>query len=102
MDKKQDLIKRVIGLPGETIRIHDGSVTINGQVLEEPYIAQSPIYNGEWMIGEGQLFVLGDNRTASGDSRCSREEGCTGLVPLDAVIGTALLRVWPPGRFGWG
>ena len=90
MDESQDLIKRVIGLPGETISIHNGMVTVNGFALEEPYIAQSPIYNGEWTVGENQLFVLGDNRNDSKDSHQ------WGLLPFKNVIGKALLIYWPP------
>lgn len=90
MDESQDLIKRVIGLPGETISIHNGMVSINGDVLEESYIAQSPIYNGEWAVSEGQLFVLGDNRNDSKDSHQ------WGLLPIENVIGKALLIYWPP------
>lgn len=90
MDESQDLIKRVIGLPGETISIHNGMVSINGDVLKESYIAQSPIYNGEWTVSEGQLFVLGDNRNDSKDSHQ------WGLLPIENVIGKALLIYWPP------
>lgn len=90
MDQKQDLIKRVIGLPGETIEIRSGEVLINGAKLDEPYIAQSPVYNGTWTVGEGQLFVLGDNRNDSKDSHQ------WGLLPIENVIGKALLIYWPP------
>jgi signal peptidase I len=90
LDQSQDLIKRVIGLPGETVSIHDGKVLIDGRPLQEPYIAQSPIYNGEWTVGEGQLFVLGDNRNDSKDSHQ------WGLLPIENVIGKALLIYWPP------
>ena len=89
-DQTQDLIKRVIGLPGETISIHDGLVTVNGETLEEPYIAQPPIYNGTWTVGKDELFVLGDNRNDSKDSHQ------WGLLPLKNVIGKALIIYWPP------
>jgi len=84
-----DLIKRVIGLPGDTVKIFDGQVQINGQTLQEPYIAAAPIYNGEWQVPEGNLFVLGDNRNDSSDSHA------WGLLPIDNVIGKAILIYWP-------
>jgi signal peptidase I len=90
MDERQDLIKRVIGLPGETVRIQNGAVFINGKKLQEPYIAQPPAYSGEWTVGEDQLFVLGDNRNDSKDSHQ------WGLLPIKNVIGKALLIYWPP------
>lgn len=93
MDQKQDLIKRVVGLPGETISIRNNEVLVNGMKLEEPYIAQSPIYNGEWTVGEGQLFVLGDNRNDSKDSHQ------WGLLPVENIIGKALLIYWPPSEW---
>jgi signal peptidase I len=90
LDPKQDLIKRVVGLPGETISIRNNEVLVNGMKLQEPYIAQSPIYSGEWTVGEGQLFVLGDNRNDSKDSHQ------WGLLPVENIIGKALLIYWPP------
>jgi len=90
MDPRQDLIKRVIGLPGESISVQDGKVMINGIPLEEPYIAAPPIYNGTWEVPEGQLFVLGDNRNESKDSHE------WGLLPLENVVGRAILIYWPP------
>lgn len=90
IDQKQDLIKRVIGLPGETVTIRNSEVLINGEKLKETYIAQPPIYSGEWTVGEGQLFVLGDNRNDSKDSHQ------WGLLPIENVIGKALLIYWPP------
>ena len=84
-----DLIKRVIGRPGDKIRISDGAVQVNGQVLDEPYIAAAPIYNGEWDVPEGNLFVLGDNRNDSSDSHA------WGLLPIENVIGKAILIYWP-------
>jgi len=93
IDENQDLIKRVIGLPGETVSVHDGQVRIDGKVLNEPYIANPPIYNGEWTVSEGQLFVLGDNRNDSKDSHQ------WGLLPMDHVIGKALVIYWPPSEW---
>jgi len=84
-----DLIKRVIGLPGNTVRIFDGKVQINGETLQEPYIAAAPVYNGEWQVPEGNLFVLGDNRNDSSDSHA------WGLLPIENVIGKAILIYWP-------
>jgi signal peptidase I len=89
-DQRQDLIKRVIGLPGETISIKDRVVSVNGKPLTETYIADSPVYTGEWTVPEGNLFVLGDNRNDSKDSHQ------WGLLPIENVIGKALLIYWPP------
>jgi len=84
-----DLIKRVIGLPGDTVKIFNGKVQVNDQMLDEPYIAAAPIYNGEWNVPEGNLFVLGDNRNDSSDSHA------WGLLPIENVIGKAILIYWP-------
>ena len=84
-----DLIKRVIGLPGDTVKIFDGKVQVNGQQLNEPYIAAAPIYNGEWNVPGDNLFVLGDNRNDSSDSHA------WGLLPVENVIGKAILIYWP-------
>lgn len=89
----QALIKRVIGLPGETVKIGDGTVTIDGQKLQEPYIAQDPLYFGEWTVPQGYLFVLGDNRN---DSRDSHQWG---LLPLENVVGKSVLIYWPPSEW---
>lgn len=84
-----DLIKRVIGLPGDRVRISSGVVQVNDQTLDEPYIAAAPIYNGEWNVPEGNLFVLGDNRNDSSDSHAWN------FLPVDNVIGKAILIYWP-------
>ena len=89
-DESQDLIKRVIGLPGDTIHVSDGIVTINGTKLNEPYIAQNPLYSGEWIVPEGNLFVLGDNRN---DSRDSHQWG---MLPFENIIGKSVVIYWPP------
>jgi len=90
MNPEQELIKRVIGLPGDHIRVGEGTVTVNGQVLEEPYIAAAPAYFGEWDVPEGQLFVLGDNRNDSSDSHS------WGLLPAENIVGKAVVIYWPP------
>jgi signal peptidase I len=90
VNPSEDLIKRVIGLPGDIVKIQDGKVYINGLAVSEPYIAAAPEYYGEWVVPEGQLFVLGDNRN---DSLDSHEWG---VLPLENVIGKAVLIYWPP------
>lgn len=89
------LIKRVIGLPGETIEIRDGHVYINGQLLQEPYLQQLTYGNtGPHVISLGSVFVLGDNRGASNDSRSFGE------VRLSDIIGRAWFRYWPLHEIG--
>lgn len=85
----EDYIKRLIGLPGETVSIQDGVVTIDGLVLDEPYISAAPLYNGEWTVPEGSLFVLGDNRNSSSDSHS------WSFLPIENVLGKAVLVYWP-------
>jgi signal peptidase I len=91
VDPKQELIKRVIGLPGDRIVISNHQVSVNGHILNEPYIARAPDYNGEWLVPEHFLFVLGDNRNDSSDSHS------WGMLPMDNVVGKAVLIYWPPG-----
>ncbi len=90
VNPQEDLIKRVIGLPGETVSVHEGIVKVNGVALTEPYIASPPAYNGDWTVPEGELFVLGDNRN---DSRDSHQWN---FLPIENVIGKAVLIYWPP------
>ena len=85
-----DLIKRVIGIPGDEVRVADGHVIINGITLNEPYINAQPRYSGDWSVPDGYLFVLGDNRNDSSDSHA------WGLLPKQNVIGKAMLIYWPP------
>lgn len=91
----RDLVKRVIGLPGDTVVVDEGTVTVNGVELDEPY-AQLGGPQGEWTVPEGKLFVLGDNRSNSADSRSES----LGFVDLDNVVGRAVLKIWPLDRFG--
>jgi signal peptidase I len=84
-----DYIKRVIGLPGDTVSISGGIVFVNDQPLYEPYIADPPNYSGEWVVPPDEYFVLGDNRNNSSDSHL------WGFVPKDDIVGRALLIYWP-------
>jgi signal peptidase I len=94
LNPSRRFIKRVIGLPGNTITIRGGDVYIDGQVLDEPYLAATPRYDGEWVIGPDELFVLGDNRNNSSDSQN------WGPLPIEEIIGKAVLVYWPPSEAG--
>ena len=85
----EDYIKRVVGLPGETVEVTGGKVLINGIPLDEPYIAQDPTYTGTWEVPQDYLFVLGDNRNNSSDSHS------WGFLPIENVLGKAVLVYWP-------
>ncbi len=86
---KEDYIKRVIGLPGDSIVIRGNKVFVDNQEITEPYISAEPAYNGTWVVPEGNLFVLGDNRNQSSDSHS------WGYVPINLVVGKALIIYWP-------
>lgn len=87
------VIKRVIGLPGEIVEVREGQVFVDGEPLTEPYLAEPT--RGAMapaLVPEGHVFVLGDNRDASNDSRFF------GMVPYEEIIGHAWLRYWPVSR----
>ena len=88
-DDYEDYIKRIIGLPGDKIKIANGMVWINGSRIDESYIADPPDYSGEWTVPAGDLFVLGDNRNNSADSHA------WGFLPKGNVLGKALVIYWP-------
>lgn len=93
----RDLVKRIIGLPGETIEIRAGIVYIDGRPLVEPYLAGSEAPVGEMAplrIPDGSYFVMGDNRNHSQDSRV------IGPIPANLIVGRAMLTWWPYDRFG--
>jgi len=83
-------IKRVIGLPGDKIHIADGQVYVNNELLIEPYLNVTTSRGGDWTIPANSLFVMGDNRNNSSDSRS------WGMVPMENVIGKGLVIYWPP------
>jgi len=91
---EQEYIKRIIGLPGDEVKIVRGRVFVNGELLEEPYVAYPTSYQGNWKVPENQLFVLGDNRNNSSDSHN------WGMVPMENVIGKAIFIYWPPEEWG--
>ena len=90
------LIKRVIAVEGELIEIADNAVMIDGVAIDEPYLNGSVRMGdfGPLVVPDGHIFVMGDNRNASEDSRRF------GPVPVDDIIGRAFVRVWPPSRWG--
>jgi signal peptidase I len=104
----KDLIKRVVGLPGETVEARDGHVVINGQVLNEPYLDRDVETRGaicqidkpgcegqeKMVVPKDTYFVMGDNRANSRDSRF------IGAIPGSLIIGRAFVRVWPVTAFG--
>ena len=97
-----DYIKRIIGLPGEKVKIENGNVFINGSKLEEDYLSDDIVISGglylpkgkEVEIPENSLFVLGDNRSHSSDSRE------WGPISTGDIVGRAFLRYWPPKQVG--
>jgi signal peptidase I len=93
---QKDYIKRVIGVAGDRVEIRQGRVYVNGRPLTETYILPggSPAW-GPAVVAQGYLFVLGDNRGASTDSRSF------GMLPMSNVIGKAWLSFWPPWRLGF-
>jgi signal peptidase I len=93
-DQDQEYIKRIIGMPGDRVEIKNGEVYVNDRVLDEDYIAASPVYEDILDVPGDSLIVLGDNRNNSSDSHN------WGPVPLDYVIGKATFVYWPPTEWG--
>ena len=94
----EDFIKRVIGLPGETVELRNGKLYVDGRLIDEPYLTGKVDTRdyGPKTVPRDSLFVLGDNRLNSNDSRYG-----LGFVPKDKVVGEAFIIIWPPSRIGW-
>ena len=100
LNPRKNFIKRAIGLPGDEIRIEDKKVYINGKLLNEPYVVHRDTGNvgfprdqyGPIKVPSDSLFMMGDNRDSSDDSRY------WGFVPAENIVGEAFLRYWPPWR----
>jgi len=94
-EQEKDFIKRIVGLPGDEVEIHDGAVYVNETPLDEPYLDQPTADNvGPIRLTEDQYYVMGDNRGNSSDSRTY------GPLPADRVVGKAWLTYWPPNAIG--
>ena len=97
-DKDQkDFIKRVVGLPGDKLLVHGGKLWRNGARVEEAYLDQPIVYTwpefgGDYVVADGTIFVMGDNRNSSNDSHV------WGALPRQNLLGKAFCIFWPPGR----
>lgn len=92
------LIKRVVGLPGETVELHNQIISINGKALDEAYVKEPCRINrcadSAWILAENEYFMMGDNRNNSRDSRRF------GPVPLNKIVGQVVFRYWPLATVG--
>jgi signal peptidase I len=94
---EEDLIKRVVGVAGDEVEVRNGTLLVNGEDREEPYLNRNLPFNdsyGPTEVPEGHVFVMGDNRANSADSRVF------GPLPIENIEGEAFVRFWPPLRIG--
>jgi signal peptidase I len=94
---EEELIKRVVALPGDEVEVRNGTLLVNGEEQEEPYLNRGLPFNGSYGPTEvpgGEVFVMGDNRANSADSRVF------GPLPVENIEGEAFMRFWPPSRIG--
>ena len=98
----KDLIKRVVATEGETVTVREGDVFVDGERLDEPYLAQDNStesdvcnFSGRAVVPADHVFVMGDNRTNSRDSRCF------GPIDEDLIVGRAFVLIWPLSNFDW-
>jgi signal peptidase I len=106
-DENDHLVKRVIGLPGDTVACCNtlGQITINAAPVEEPYLSSpdqpASATRFKITVPARSLWVMGDNRNNSGDSRAHVDGPTKGFVPVSNVVGRAFVISWPIGRWGW-
>ena len=94
---EEDLIKRIVGVAGDEVEVRNGTLLVNGEDREEPYLNRNLPFNdsyGPSEVPEGHVFVMGDNRANSADSRVF------GPLPIENIEGEAFVRFWPPLRIG--
>src|ERR687894_528861 len=94
---EEDLIKRVVGVAGDEVEVRNGTLLVNGEARKEPYLNRNLPFNdsyGPSEVPEGHVFVMGDNRANSADSRVF------GPLPIENIEGEAFVRFWPPLRIG--
>jgi signal peptidase I len=94
---EEDLIKRIVAVAGDEIEVRNGTLLVNGEEQVEPYLNENPPFNGSYEqteVPEGNVFVMGDNRANSADSRVF------GPLPVENLEGEAFMRFWPPLRIG--
>jgi signal peptidase I len=94
---EEDLIKRIVALAGDEVEVRNGTLLVNGEAREEPYLNRNLPFNdsyGPSEVPEGHVFVMGDNRANSADSRVF------GPLPIENIEGEAFVRFWPPLRIG--
>jgi signal peptidase I len=92
----EDLVKRVVAVAGESVAVHDGALYVNGVKKDEPYLKEQGFEGemSETVIPADQVFVMGDNRNNSGDSRMF------GPIEIDSIVGEAFVIYWPIGHWG--
>jgi signal peptidase I len=96
-DPTKDFIKRIVGLPGDTVEMRNGKVFVNGTVVPEPYIHNRGAQDFPPTVVEpDRVFVMGDNRPNSQDSRSA-----LGQIPMEKIVGKAFVLLWPPSRIEW-
>jgi signal peptidase I len=95
LDSDEDLVKRIVALAGDTVAVSDGKLYVNGVAQEEPYLLEQDFEGAlpETVVPPGHVFVMGDNRNGSGDSRLF------GPIEQGSIIGSAFLIYWPIGRW---
>ena len=105
-DAGEHLVKRVIGVGGDRVQCCDaeGRITVNGQPIDETYLKPGSVPSlipFDQVVPKDFLWVMGDNRAHSSDSRYNGGSPGGGFVPVDNVVGTAFVKVWPMGSIGW-